>query len=75
MAKVLQLKFKNEAGKNTSMSFTYVNDNLSRETVAKAMEDLAALDLFKDKDGNLLYKTPVSAKYVETTETEVVPAN
>lgn len=72
MAKILQLKFKNEVGKQVNLSLNYVNENLSPETVQQAMTELAALQLFRDKAGNLIYQTPIAAKYVETTETAVI---
>lgn len=73
MAKLLQIKFKNEAGKNVTLKLNFVSGNLSQETVEATMNGLAELNLFKDKDGNLIYKEPVSAKYVETVSTVVVP--
>ena len=68
MAKVLQLKFQNEIGKTINLGLTYVNEQLRPEVVQEAMTQLADLKLFRDKDGNLIYDKPLSAKYVETKE-------
>lgn len=71
MAKVLQLKFQNEIGKTINLGLTYVNEELRPEVVQEAMTQLANLKLFRDKDGNLIYDKPLSAKYVETKETPI----
>lgn len=71
MAKVLQLKFQNEIGKTINLGLTYVNEQLRPEVVQEAMTQLANLKLFRDKDGNLIYDKPLSAKYVETKETQI----
>lgn len=71
MAKVLQLKFQNEIGKTVNLGLTYVNEELRSEVVQEAMTQLANLKLFRDKDGNLIYDKPLSAKYVETKETQI----
>lgn len=71
MAKVLQLKFQNEIGKTVNLGLTYVNEELRPEVVQEAMTQLANLKLFRDKDGNLIYDKPLSAKYVETKETQI----
>ncbi len=71
MAKVLQLKFQNEIGKTINLGLTYVNEQLRPEVVQEAMTQLANLKLFRDKDGNLIYDKPLSAKYVETKETPI----
>lgn len=71
MAKVLQLKFQNEIGKTVNLGLTYVNEELRPEVVQEAMTQLANLKLFRDKDGNLIYDKPLSAKYVETKETPI----
>lgn len=71
MAKVLQLKFQNEIGKTINLGLTYVNEQLRPEVAQEAMTQLANLKLFRDKDGNLIYDKPLSAKYVETKETPI----
>lgn len=71
MAKVLQLKFQNEIGKTINLGLTYVNEQLRPEVVQEVMTQLANLKLFRDKDGNLIYDKPLSAKYVETKETPI----
>lgn len=75
MAKVLQLKFQNEIGKTINLGLTYVNEQLRPEVVQEAMTQLANLKLFRDKDGNLIYDKPLSAKYVETKETPITPVS
>lgn len=75
MAKVLQLKFQNEIGKTINLGLTYVNEQLRPEVVQEAMTQLANLKLFRDKDGNLIYDKPLSAKYVETKETPIAPVS
>lgn len=75
MAKVLQLKFQNEIGKTINLGLTYVNEQLRPEVVQEAMTQLANLKLFRDKDGNLIYDKPLSAKYVETKETSITPVS
>lgn len=75
MAKVLQLKFQNEIGKTINLGLTYVNEELRPEVVQEAMTQLANLKLFRDKDGNLIYDKPLSAKYVETKETSITPVS
>lgn len=75
MAKVLQLKFQNEIGKTINLGLTYVNEELRPEVVQEAMTQLANLKLFRDKDGNLIYDKPLSAKYVETKETQITPVS
>lgn len=75
MAKVLQLKFQNEIGKTINLGLTYVNEQLRPEVVQEAMTQLANLKLFRDKDGNLIYDKPLSAKYVETKETQITPVS
>lgn len=75
MAKVLQLEFQNEIGKTINLGLTYVNEQLRPEVVQEAMTQLADLKLFRDKDGNLIYDKPLSAKYVETKETPITPVS
>ncbi|WP_281165669.1 DUF2922 domain-containing protein [Liquorilactobacillus sicerae] len=71
--KQLNLIFSDQTGKNkNTFRLTYANETLDQTTVAKAMNDLAALNLFIDKDGQLMYVKPISAKYVETVETPII---
>ncbi|KRM89545.1 DUF2922 domain-containing protein [Liquorilactobacillus vini] len=71
--KQLNLVFSDQTGKNkNTFRLTYANETLDQATVAKAMNDLAALNLFIDKDGQLMYVKPISAKYVETVETPII---
>ncbi|KIM18506.1 hypothetical protein HW41_04375 [Apilactobacillus kunkeei] len=64
--KKLELTFKSENGKNKNLGFNYVEGDLSADKVMPAMQRLAELNLFRDKDGNL-YQEPVAAKIVDTT--------
>ncbi|GAT90324.1 DUF2922 domain-containing protein [Apilactobacillus kunkeei] len=64
--KKLELTFKSENGKNKNLGFNYVEGDLSTDKVMPAMQRLAELNLFRDKDGSL-YQEPVAAKIVDTT--------
>ncbi|KOY79699.1 DUF2922 domain-containing protein [Apilactobacillus kunkeei] len=64
--KKLELTFKSENGKNKNLGFNYVEGDLSADKVMPAMQRLAELKLFRDKDG-ILYQEPVAAKIVDTT--------
>lgn len=66
--KSLNLTFKGSLGKKHILKLTYANDNLSPETVRKAMEQISQTHLFFKKDEEL-YVTPISAKYVDTVST------
>lgn len=68
--KTLNLTFKGSLGKAHTLRLAYANDNLDPQTVKKAMDKLAELDMFVNNDDHI-YATPVSAKYVETTTTPV----
>lgn len=63
--KSLNLTFKGSLGKKHILKLTYANDNLSPETVRKAMEQISQTHLFFKE----LYVTPLSAKYVDTVST------
>lgn len=64
--KKLELTFKSENGKNKNLGFNYVEGDLSTDKVMPAMQRLAELNLFRDKDGSL-YQEPVAAKIIDTT--------
>ena len=64
--KKLELTFKSENGKNKNLGFNYVEGDLSADKVMPAMQRLAELNLFRDKDGSL-YQEPVAAKIIDTT--------
>ncbi|KOY77156.1 uncharacterized protein RZ71_10670 [Apilactobacillus kunkeei] len=64
--KKLELTFKSENGKNKNLGFNYVEGDLTADKVMPAMQRLAELNLFRDKDGSL-YQEPVAAKIVDTT--------
>ncbi|KRL04495.1 DUF2922 domain-containing protein [Liquorilactobacillus oeni] len=71
--KQLDLVF-NVAGSKTKSHFRlqYANTALDKAAVQKAMDDIAALSIFVNKEGAPLYDTPVSAKYVESVETPII---
>lgn len=71
--KALSLSFKGSLGKTHSLKLNYANNNLDADTVKAAMNQMVTLNLFS-KDGENLYAKPVSAKYVETTETPLFTA-
>lgn len=67
--KMLDLGFRSKvSGTIHHLKLKYVNTNLDADSIKKTMQDIAALDMFINKKGELIYSTPISAKYVETTE-------
>lgn len=65
--KTLNLTFKGSLNKTHTLKLRYANNNLDAKTVKAAMEQISQANLF-EKGGEALYLTPVSAKYVTTTE-------
>lgn len=65
--KTLNLSFKGSLGKGHTLKLNYVHDDLSEETVRQAMNKLAQSKLFQ-KDDELVFQLPRSAKYVTTTD-------
>ncbi len=72
--KTLNLTFKGSLGKAHTMKLKYANDNLDEATVRAAMDQISKTKLFVNKDGEELYATPVSAKYVMTTDEWIIKA-
>jgi hypothetical protein len=73
--KQLNLVFFDQSGKTkNTFRIAYAAESLEKAAVEQAMNDLAALGLFINKEGQPLYVNPVSAKYVETTETPIIEA-
>lgn len=68
--KTLNLTFKGSLGKKHLLKLSYASENLTAETVRKAMQDIAAASAFAKGDEGL-YVTPVSAKYVDTVATVI----
>ncbi|MDO4902912.1 MAG: DUF2922 domain-containing protein [Limosilactobacillus sp.] len=66
--KTLNLTFKGSLGKKHVMKLNYASENLSAETVRQAMKDMASSQAFAN-DTEILYVTPLSAKYTETVTT------
>ena len=68
--KNLQLKFKSSEGANKSISLDYASENLDEKTVREAMQQIADANVF-EKNTEVFYQTPLSAKYIETNETNI----
>ena len=68
--KKLHLTFLNSEGKKHSLVPAVAAEDLDVETVRGAMEKMTALQLFS-KDDIALIQEVDSAKYVETTETQI----
>lgn len=66
--KTLNLTFKGSLGKKHLLKLSYANDQLDAQTVRQAMDQLANSHVFA-KNGEELYVTPLSAKYVDTIPT------
>ncbi|GEK28471.1 DUF2922 domain-containing protein [Furfurilactobacillus siliginis] len=69
--KDLNLKFKNTAGKSTHLKLRFVSQNLTKEVVQAAMQEVIAAGLIVDKFGNPVHVKAVSAHYVETVSTPI----
>lgn len=67
--KKLDLGFRS-ATKHTThhLRISYVKDELKAENIKKYMDEIAALGIFADQNGELIYATPVSASYIDTDE-------
>lgn len=63
--KHLELIYRNSDSKLTTLRLTYAQENLSETVTKKAMENIAALNMF-DNEGVNPYVEPVAARYVET---------
>lgn len=68
--KTLNLTFKGSLGKKHLLKLSYASENLSAETVRQAMQNIASAHAFTKGD-EVLYVTPVSAKYVDTVSTVI----
>lgn len=68
--KKLTMTFLNEAGKKTYLKPTVASENLGAEKVKEVMDGITDLDLF-EKTGEKMYVETKSAKYTETTITEL----
>lgn len=67
--KKLDLGFRS-ATKNTThhLQLKYVKDELDVDVIKEAMNQIAELGIFSNKNGEAIYAKPVSASYVDTTE-------
>ncbi|MCY9806341.1 DUF2922 domain-containing protein [Lentilactobacillus senioris] len=63
--KHLKLIYRNSDSKLNTLRLTYAQENLTEAVTKKAMQDIAALQMF-DNDGVNPYVEPVAARYVET---------
>ena len=68
--KILQMIFKTADGKNNTLKLNHPREDLDRETVERAMDQIAAINAF-EKDGNPLYVDKHAARYVETITTHL----
>lgn len=66
--KSLNLTFKSNVNKKHLLKLSYADQNLTEETVRQAMNQIAEAGIFTKGD-EVLYATPVSAKYVDTVST------
>lgn len=71
METYLKLKFKGSMGNSHFIRIAKPKKGLTKEVVQEAMESIAAAHAFQKND-EVMYVTPVSAKYVTTTEEAVV---
>lgn len=71
--KTLNLSFKGSLGKGHTLKINYASDQLNEATVREAMQKIANSKLLQ-KDDDILYIRPSSAKYVTTTD-EVIFAD
>lgn len=71
METYLKLKFKGSSGKFYFIRLAKPKKNLTKEVVQEAMESIAAAHAFANGN-DVMYVTPISAKYVTTSEEVVV---
>lgn len=66
--KRLHLTFMNSEAKKHKLVPKVADENLTKEQVQQAMQDITALNMF-EKEQVALYQEAIGAKYVETIET------
>jgi len=71
--KSLNLAFTGSLGKSHSLKLAYANDGLDSAVIKSAMDQLSEMKMFSS-EGENIYATPVSAKYVETITTPIFAA-
>lgn len=69
---VLELRFKNEAGKLTKLNVKNPMPSISSDLAQESLETIARLNLFSNKEG-LHYKEPVDARYITRQVDEIYP--
>lgn len=68
MKKVLEMSFKNEAGKDVSLQISDPKDALTKSGVDKVMEDIVAKNIFTTKGGNLVKGVTAKMRVTDVTE-------
>lgn len=71
MMKTLSLTYKGYLGKTHTLKLKYAKEGLDPKEVRSSMQELATANAFtkdNDKDNELMFVTPVCAKYITTTE-------
>lgn len=63
----LALEFRDAKQKSHTLKLSNVKSDLDAQALREMMSQIAAFNIFETKDGDLLYVTPISAKYVDTT--------
>ncbi|MGL5617160.1 MAG: DUF2922 domain-containing protein [Sarcina sp.] len=66
---ILKMNFKNEEGKQSTITLKNIKESLDSETVEAAMDAIVNQNIFSSAGGNLVSK--VDAEIVETTVTPV----
>ncbi|MGL4453687.1 MAG: DUF2922 domain-containing protein [Sarcina sp.] len=66
---VLKMNFKNEEGKQSTITLKNIKESLDAEAVEAAMDSIVNQNIFSSAGGNLVSK--VDAEIVETTVTPV----
>lgn len=69
MAKILEMAFRNQIGKEVTLSISNPKDTLTKSDVDKVMQDIIAKNIFTTTGGNL--EQAVSAKIRVTDITEL----
>lgn len=67
MMKTLSLTYKGYLGKTHTLKLKYAKEGLDPKEVRSSMQELATANAFT-KDNELMFVTPVCAKYITTTE-------
>lgn len=72
VSKSLILEFFDGKRKNKhSLKITNAQSDLGAKEVKEAMEQIASFNLFEDKEGEMMFSYPLSARYVLTNTDEL----